>query len=68
MFTVNGVKLKFRIDTGADVTVISNETSELFHETQVLPCERILTGPQRDNLSVSGKFDVKFETDNHNVC
>ena len=61
---VNSVKLNFRIDSGADVTVISNETFDLINKTKLFPCEQILTGPQSDNLVVTGKFNAKLETDN----
>ena len=56
---VNGVKVKFRIDTGAEVTVVSNDTLKLFDEVELMPSPQILTVPQCDNFTVTGKFAAK---------
>ena len=57
---VNGVNLKFRIDTGADVTVVSKDIFKLLDDVNVIPSSKILTGPQCDPLNVEGKFIAKL--------
>ena len=61
---VNGVKMKFTIDTGADVTVVSYGTLKLFDEVELMPLPQILTGPQCDNLTMTGKFGAKLAAEN----
>ena len=55
--SVNGVNVKFRVDTGADVTVIPNDVFKLFANVKLLPSPQILTGPESNCLNVSGKFN-----------
>ena len=60
----NDVKMKFTIDTGADVTVVSNDTLKLFDEVELMPSPQILSGPQCDDLTVTGKFGAKLAAEN----
>ena len=59
----NGVNIKFRIDTGADVTIISKDIFELLNVVNIMPSSQILMGPQCDPLNVEGEFIVKLETE-----
>ena len=60
---VNGVNIKFRIVTGADVTVVSKYIFELLDGINIMPSSQILTGPQCDTLNAEGKFIAKLETE-----
>ena len=60
---VNGVNLKFTIDTGADVTAVPKDMFEFFDGINIMPSSQILTGPQCDQLNVEGKFIAKLETE-----
>ena len=42
--TINGVSMKFRIDTGADVTVISSGDYANLKEPELLQTDKVLSG------------------------
>ena len=60
---VNGVKVQFRIDTGADVTVIPKDIFKLLDGINIMPSTHILTGLQCDPLNAEEKFIAKLETE-----
>ena len=60
---VNGVQVKFRIDTGADVTVVPKDIFELLDGVNTMSSSQISTGPQCDPLNVEKKFIAKLETE-----
>ena len=41
--TINGVSMKFRVDTGADVTVISSGDYAILREPELLHTDKVLT-------------------------
>ena len=58
---VNGVPIAFQINTGAEVTVISENNYDRFREdTILLPTRRILCGPNEKLLSVRGQLKAKI--------
>ena len=62
---VNNVKIEFRIDAGADVTVISNKTFQLYEDAELSESSQILTVPQSHNLKVAGKFNATLAVNNY---
>ena len=59
--TINGVSMKFRVDTGADVTVISSGDYANLRELELLHADKLLSGPQNKHLKVLGKLLTKIE-------
>ena len=59
--TINGVSMKFRVDTGADVTVISSGDYANLREPELLHTDKVLSGPQNEHLKVVGKLLTKIE-------
>ena len=59
---VNGTKVVFKIDTGADVTVLPESEFKRM-ETTLQTSSKILTGPAKGILKVCGTFLGKLETD-----
>ena len=56
---VNGVNVKFRIDIGADITVVSKNIFELLGDVNIMPSSQFLTGLQCGPLIVEKKFIAK---------
>ena len=54
--SVNGKPVRFRIDTGADVTVIPEPTLKEFKEVRLQPSNKSLRGPGQCPLDVCGQF------------
>jgi len=54
--SLNNVDVKFKIDTGADVTVIPESVFKKLQGVQLQPCSRSLSGPCQNNIKVCGKF------------
>ena len=52
--------MEFQIDTGAEVTVISERDFKRLGEVTLLPSQRILRGPNQTSLSVKGQFSGKL--------
>ena len=61
---VNNIDVKFKLDTGAEVTAISEETFQLLNNCTLSHPEKNLYGPSRQPLEVLGKFEGKFAYDN----
>ena len=59
--TINGISIKFRVDTGADVTVISSGDYANLREPELLHADKVLSGPQNEHLKVLGKLLTKIE-------
>ena len=54
--TVNKRNVHFKIDTGADVTAIPENTfAEMFHPSELQPTDRLLYGPGQTKLETIGK-------------
>ena len=57
---VNNIDVKFKLDTGAEVTAISEETFQLLNNCTLSYPEKNLYGPSRQPLEVLGKFEGKL--------
>ena len=60
---LNETPMEFHIDTGAEVTVISDLIFHKLHDTTLLPSTRILWGPSQEALPVRGQFKGKIRID-----
>ena len=59
---VDGKNVMFKVDTGADVDVISGELyRELFAHKILLPSTKVLRGPDKKSLHVLGYFKAKLK-------
>jgi transposase InsO family protein len=58
---VNGKPVRFRIDTGADVTAIALETYRDLSDAPLKPAEHVLSGPNRATLDVVGCFTAQLQ-------
>ena len=54
--SINSIDVNFKIDTGADVTVIPKSVFKKLNGVELQPCCRSLSGPCQHNLEVCGKF------------
>ena len=57
---LNGKRLSFKLDTGAEVTAISMEAYKQLRKPQLTMPEKILYGPSRQPLKTTGQFAGKF--------
>ena len=57
---VNGQRQKFKLDTGAEVTAISEATFQSLPGAQLNPSNKTLCGPDRKPLKVLGTTNVKL--------
>ena len=57
---MNGIFVEFQIDTGAEVTVISEQDFKRLGEVTLLPSQRTLRGPNQNSLSLKGQFSGKL--------
>ena len=64
ILTVNGVPVLFKIDTGADVSAISESVFHQLQETSLISSNHFLSGPSQYKLKVRGQFTgtLKYET------
>ena len=53
---VNGIPVKFKIDTGADVSVLPESTFGKLSDVILQPSSKSLAGPSRQALQVCGQF------------
>lgn len=54
--TINGTKMPFKLDTGAEVTAVSKETWERLGKPTLQPPSKQLFGPAQHPLQVLGQF------------
>ena len=55
---MNGLPLKFKIDTGADVSVVPESTFKRLKDVEMQPASKRLTGPDKQALRVCGQFSA----------
>ena len=58
--TVNNIPIKFKIDTGADVTAIPPKEFSKLKGTILTQASKVLHGPAKHPLKVSGQFTGKL--------
>ena len=58
---VNGINVTFKVDSGADVTVISYKELERFPGVKLVNAKKVLCGPGKSKLDVLGKFQCTME-------
>ena len=58
---VNGSQLQFKIDTGAEVTAISEQDYQRLKKSNLRPTPKILYGPSHHALETIGQFMGKFK-------
>ena len=54
--TINGKKIPFKLDTGAEVTAISKDTWKALGEPSLQTTDKQLFGPAEQRLTVLGQF------------
>ena len=64
---VNGKPLKFKIDTGADVSVIPHKLFKNIPGASLTPAKKILSGPGYKVLPVKGQFVATLQHGNKQV-
>ena len=57
---INGKEVKFKLDTGAEVTAVSEQTYNSLTGIKLQKASRILYGPARQALVVIGQFTEKI--------
>jgi len=67
MLLLNNTSVKFQIDTGAEVTVISLDTYKAIGSPPLVPSSKTLRGPSGKILPVMGKFESNLRSDSHVV-
>ena len=58
---VNKRVVNFKIDTGADVTVISNKEYDPAKDGPLSPANKTLNGPSQETLNVHGQFTAQLQ-------
>ena len=59
---IDGVNIKFKVDSSADVTVISDKDFERFTGVKLVNAKKVLCGLEKSKLDVLGKFRCTMET------
>lgn len=59
---VNGSEVLFKVDIGADVTVVSEELFKQENFSKLQKTSKILLGPGQDSLQVKGRCTAKLST------
>ena len=57
---LNGKVIQCKLDTGAEVTAISPDTYKSLHSVELHKSEKILSGPSRKALTMTGQFQGHF--------
>ena len=65
---VNGTSVKFKIDTGAEVTVIPETTHKAIGSPPLKKPDRVLRGPSNYKLPVLGWFEANLQTEKSQCC
>ena len=60
--SLRGTNLQFKVDTGADVTVISEEQFKRLNFGKLAKSDKTLFGPGNEKLRVIGKFESEIES------
>ena len=60
---LNNKEVKFKLDTGAEVTAISQETHRLLGNPKLLRPTKILRGPSHQPLKVVGQFQGELNSE-----
>ena len=55
--------VNFKLDTGAEVTVINRQTLQRLPRTQLQPTSKTLHGPAQHPLQVTGEFETTLTKD-----
>ena len=64
---LNGQEIEFKIDTGADVTVIPERNHDTTRDGPLAPPGRSLSGPSQQTLDVLGQFSGRLKRNNTEV-
>ena len=64
---VNDQLVNFKIDSGADVSVLPAHTYEKLENTKLQPTNKVLMGPCNYKLNCMGKFKAKLTVNNLSV-
>ena len=64
---LNDHLIEFQIDTGADVSVISEDQYQELQVPELKPSDKSLVGPGQDKLQVCGQFTETFSYQNRTV-
>ena len=57
---LQGQKVTFKMDTGAEVTAINQHTLKRLPQTTLKPATRTLLGPSQQPLNVTGQFEASI--------
>ena len=67
VLSLNGKPTKFEIDTGAEVTVISERAHQNIGSPKLCPPQKTLRGPSNQELFVKGQFTAKLKNSDREV-
>ena len=67
VLSLNGKPTKFEIDTGAEVTVISERAHRNIGSPKLRPPQKTLRGPSNQELFVKGQFTAKLKNSDREV-
>ena len=67
VLSLNGKPTKFEIDTGAEVTVISERAHQNIGSPKLRPPQKTLRGPSNQELFVKGQFTAKLKNSDREV-
>ena len=59
--SVDNKAVNFRLDTGADVTVLPAGTFSRLFQRPLSSADKLLCGPNRAQLDVIGRFDAQLQ-------
>ena len=67
MLQINGRDFKFKLDSGADVTVIPPGIFKQISDGEKLESKKVLLGPCNYRLKFLGKFKAKLKSKGHRI-